>query len=118
MDSTSTDQLVRRLIAEDATAIGVLVERAGTTDDPAVLTAAALVVPAWRPLLARAAAAAGTSRDRQLVVIATAYLSGDAPRAVLLARDHLAEYPASLLAAYIAAAAAEPETLDTEQDPS
>ena len=104
MDATSSDQLIRRFIAGDATAIGTLVEHAATSDDPAVLTAAALVVPSWRPLLARAAAAARITRDRQLVAIATAYLSGDAARALLLARDHLAEHPNSLLVAHIAAA--------------
>jgi hypothetical protein len=105
MEATSPDQLVRRLIADDATAIGLLVERAGTSADPAVLTAAALVVPSWRPLLARASAVAESTRDRQLVAIATAYLTGDTARALLLARDHLAEHPNSLLAAHIAAAA-------------
>ena len=69
-----------------------------------MLTAAALVVPSWQPLLARAAAAAEATRDRQLVAIAAAYLRGDADRALLLARDHLAEHPNSLLAAHIAAA--------------
>ncbi len=96
------EQLVRCLAAGDTAA---LVERAATSDDPAVLTAAALVVPAWRPLLARAAEAAAGSHDRQLVTIATAYLRGDADRALLLARDHLADHPDSPLAAHLAAAA-------------
>lgn len=100
--TTSSEQLIRRLIAGDASAIGALVERAETSDDPAVLTAAALVVASWQPLLARAAAAAEHTRDRQLVAIAAAHLRGDADRTLLLARDHLAEHPNSLLAAHIA----------------
>ena len=103
MDSTPTDQLVRRLIAGDATAIDVLVARSAGSEDPAVLVAAALVVPAWQPLLARAAASAGDARGRQVVAIARAHLLGETDRALLLARDHLADHPDSLLVAHIAA---------------
>jgi hypothetical protein len=101
MDTTPAEQLVRRLTAGDAAALRTL---AVTSDDPAVLTAAALVTPDWQPLLARAAAAAGRTRDRQLVTIAAAYLRGDADRALLLARDHLADHPDSPLVAHLAAA--------------
>jgi hypothetical protein len=107
VDSTPSDQLVRRLIANDAAAIEVLVERAVTSDDPTVLVAAALVVPGWRLLLDRAAAAAENGRERQLVAVAEAHLRGDGDRALLLARDHLAGHPDSLLAAHIAAASAQ-----------
>lgn len=104
MDRTGSDQLIRRCIAGDAAAIGVLVERAATSDDPALLVAAALVGPARAALLARAAEAARSGRDRRLVVIAAAHLRGDHDRALLLARDHLADHPDSLLVAHIAAA--------------
>ena len=104
VDRTCLDQLIRRFIAGDAEAIGVLVERSDTSDDPAVLVAAALVVPAWPLLLERAAACAVRGRDRQVVAVATAHLRGDTDRALLLARDHLADHPASLLVAHIAAA--------------
>lgn len=106
MDTTSSDRLIRRLIAGDRTAIGVLVARSATSDDPAVLVAAALVVPSWPALLARAGASAVNTRDRQVVAIAAAHLRGDADRALLLARDHLADHPGSLLVAHIAAASA------------
>jgi hypothetical protein len=106
VDTTSSQLLIRRLIAGDAAATAALVERARSSDDPAVLVAAALVVPSWRPVLARAAAAATATGDRQVVAIATAYLRGDRDRARLLARDHLAEYPESVLVAHIAAASA------------
>ncbi|MHA6783135.1 hypothetical protein ACVGOW_19370 [Pseudonocardia saturnea] len=104
MDMTCSDQLIRRYIAGDRAATGVLVERAATSDEPAVLVAAALVVPAWAELLARAAEAAQSGCDRRLVVIASAHLRGDADRVLLLARDHLADHPDSLLVAHIAAA--------------
>jgi|SRR3954451_7977572 hypothetical protein len=106
VDTTSADRLIRRLIADDPTAIGALVERANTSDDPAVLVAAALVAPSWSALLDRAGAAAVNTRDRQLVAVAAAHLRGDTDRALLLARDHLADHPDSLLAAHIAAASA------------
>ena len=106
MDATSSDQLIRRLLAGEATAPDLLVERAATCDDPAVLVAAALVVESWQPLLERALAVASGVRERQVVAIAAAHLRGDADRALLLARDHLADHPDSLLVAHIAAASA------------
>jgi len=109
MDPTRSAALIRRLVAGDAAAIRALVERAATTDEPAVLVAVALVVPAWPPLLARAAAAATGTADRQVVSIAAAHLRGDADRALLLARDHLADHPADPLVAHIAAATAREE---------
>ncbi len=104
MTTTPADSLIRSLIAGDATAIDVVVARAGAGSEPTVLVAAALVVPGWLELLDRARAAARSDRDRQLVAIADAHLRGDTDRALLLARDHLAAHPDSLLAAHIAAA--------------
>jgi hypothetical protein len=40
------------------------------------------------------------------VAVAAAYLRGDADRAALLARDHLADHPDSPLVAHIAAVSA------------
>ena len=104
MTTTPPDLLIRGLSAGDATAIERVLAGAGTGAHPTVLVAAALVVPGWRDLLDRALAAADSDRDRQLVAIAAAHLQGDADRALLLARDHLAAHPDSLLAAHIAAA--------------
>ena len=106
MDPTSTDQLVRRLIAGDPAAMVVLVDRSTASDDPTVLVAAALVGPGWQLLLQRAAASARDAADRQVVAIAAAHLRGETDRALVLARDHLAEHPSSLLVAHIAAASA------------
>ncbi|MFC4943650.1 hypothetical protein [Pseudonocardia sp. GCM10023141] len=96
MDSTCSEQLIRRFVAGDATAIAALVQRSAraaqrsaTSSDPAVLVATALAIPPrWRPLLAHAAEAATGTRERQLVVIAAAHLAGDGDRAHLLALDH------------------------------
>jgi hypothetical protein len=107
MGATSTsEQLVRDLIAGNAGATDAILEAAGTSQDPGVLVAAALVGPGGE-LLHRAAASATDLRDRQLVAVATAHLRGDSEHALLLARDHLAEHPDSLLVAHIAALAAQ-----------
>ena len=107
MGATSTaEQLIRDLIADSAGATDAILEAAGTSQNPAVLVGAALVAPGRTALLTRAAASAICLRDRQLVAVATAHLRGDSDRTLLLARDHLAEHPDSLLVAHIAALAA------------
>jgi hypothetical protein len=63
----------------------------------------ALAAPSRPELLRRAEAAAGCVRDRQVVAVAAAYLRGEADRVLLLARDHLADHPDSVLVAHIAA---------------
>ena len=98
---TTADQLLRRFVRGDAAAAGQLTALAATSDDPLVLIAAALA-GAGPALLDRATALAGTPRDRQLAVIAAAHLRGDTDRAGALVRDHLADHPGSLLAAWIA----------------
>ena len=92
--------LIRGFIGGDAVATARIVDRASTSDDPLIVVAAALIEP---DLLARAASVATSARDRQLVAIAAAHLAGDRDRVLDLARDHLADHPDSLLAAYIAA---------------
>jgi hypothetical protein len=95
--------LIRRLIAGDDQARASLQALAATEREPALLVAAALAGPGGDRLLARAAATATTTRDRQLVAIAAAHLAGDEDRLDALVRDHLADHPGSLLAAWIAA---------------
>ena len=100
---TSTETLVHRLIGGDPAATADVAGRAAHSHDPIVLVAAALIDPHRPGLLARASAAARTTRDRQLVAIAAAHLDGDADRVDTLARDHLADHPGDLLVAWIAA---------------
>ncbi|MBN9111723.1 MAG: hypothetical protein J0I34_23425 [Pseudonocardia sp.] len=100
----NTDSLVRGLLAGDAHAIRELRARAPTSDDVTLLVAAALTSDGWAALLDRAGRLAAGLPDRQLVTIARAHLGGDDDRARLLARDHLAEHPESLLVAHIATA--------------
>jgi hypothetical protein len=100
---TDTDLLIRRLIGGDQGAIAQITERAGTSEEPMLLVAAALMDPTTPDLLARAMVLASTTRDRQVAAIAAAHLAGDAYRVNVLARDHLADHPDSLLVAWIAA---------------
>lgn len=94
--------LIRRLIAGDAAARARLQRLARTARAPTVLVAAALVSHDSDELLARAAATATTTRDRQLVAITAAHLAHDEDLLDALVRDHLADHPDSILAAWIA----------------
>jgi hypothetical protein len=97
-----TNLLIRRLIAGDAEARARLQAVDAGATSPTLLVAAALAGRDGDRLLARAAAAATTTRDRQLVAIAAAHLAGDSERLDALVRDHLADHPDSILAAWIA----------------
>ena len=91
-------------MACDDSAVEAIVEAARGGGDPSVLAAAALFAPDGDALLARAAASATTTRDRQLVAIATAHRRGDRQLVDALAREHLVDHPDSVLAAWIAEA--------------
>ena len=63
---------------------------------------------------------AATTRDRQLVAIATAHLRGERELVDALARDHLVDHPDNVLVAWIAGAisAPPPEPNPDHQEPS
>ncbi len=105
MTPAETDSLVRQLISGDPAAAAAILTRATTSNEPLVLTAAALLDPAIPELLARAVAAATTRQDRQLTALAAAHLAGDRDRVTALAREHLRDHPDSVLAAWIAGGA-------------
>lgn len=98
------ESVIHHLAVGDSVAVLEIVEQARTSDDLHTIVAAALFAPAPANLMARATALALTTMDRQLVAIAAAHLEGDADRVDLLARDHLADHPDSLLVAWINAA--------------
>jgi hypothetical protein len=100
---TDIEVLLSRLIGGDDTAPADILDRAHTTDSPRLLIAAALVAQDPDSYLARAATTAATTQDRQLVALATAHLANDADLLDALVRDHLADHPDSVLAAWIAA---------------
>jgi hypothetical protein len=97
--------LVRRLISGDPSAADRVRSRAAVAATPELLVATAVVVGRPSPWLGRAAACATSTRDRQLVAIGAAFLAADSDRLDALVRDHLADHPDSLLAAWIAALA-------------
>ena len=95
-------ELIHQLAVADADAIAAIVDAARTSDDPMILVAAALFASDGTGLMARAGERAATTRDRQLVAIATAHRRGERELVDALARDHLVDHPDSLLAAWIA----------------
>jgi hypothetical protein len=104
MPPTVPEHLLHRLVVGDAAAIAAIVEASRTSADPAILVAAALFASDGERLMARAGAMARTTRDRQLVAIATAHLRGEPNLVDALARDHLVDHPDNLLVAWIAGA--------------
>ena len=104
MTRADSDRMLRQVIGGDAAATANVIDRARSSDEPLLLVTAALVDPAAPDLLARATVSATTTRDRQVVAIAAAHLAGDGDRVDALARDHLVDYPDSILVAWIAAA--------------
>ena len=118
MAANDSDRLIRQLIGGETAAAVDIVGRAQTSEDPSVVAAAALIGPGAPELLARGAELAQTTRERQLVAIAAAYLAGDRDLVDALARDHLVDHPDSLLVAWIAAGAPQPNaSITSEADP-
>ena len=93
--------LLHRLIGDDPDAATEVLTLAETTGSASVLVAAAMLTRDPRHL-DRATTIAVDTRERQLVVLAHAHLSGDADLLDALVRDHLADHPDHLLAAWIA----------------
>jgi hypothetical protein len=108
MDTTETERLIRGLVVGDPDVIAGIAARVPDGD---LLVAAALVAPAGRALLGPARDVATTSAGRRVIAIASAYLGGDPDRALLHARDHLADDPDHLLVAAIAATLTDRSTL-------
>jgi hypothetical protein len=98
------EQLLHELVVGDAAAIAAIVEASRASNDPTTLVAAALFARDGEGLMARAGRIAATTRDRQLVAIATAHLRGERDLVDALARDHLVDHPDNVLVAWIAGA--------------
>jgi hypothetical protein len=104
MPSSLPEQLLHQLMVGDAATIAAIVEASRASDDPVILVAAALFAPDADGLMARAGERAATTRDRQLVAIASAHLHGERDLVDALARDHLVDHPDNVLVAWIAGA--------------
>jgi hypothetical protein len=94
-------RLLHRLVGGDPDAVTEVLARAGTTDSASVLVAAAMLTRDTHHL-DRATKIAVSVRERQLVVLADTYLRGNSDLLDVLVREHLAEHPDHLLAAWIA----------------
>jgi hypothetical protein len=104
MAAESEDIIHQLAVGDDAVVAGI-VDQARTSDDVTTIVAAALFAPAGNSeLMQRAHRLASTTRDRQLVAIAAAHLSGDVDRVEDLARDHLVDHPDGVLVAWITSA--------------
>jgi hypothetical protein len=104
MPPNRPEQLIHQLVVGDAAAIAAIVDASRTSDDPLILVAAALFAADGDGLIARAGEVAATTRDRQLVAVATAHLRGEHELVDALARDHLVDHPDNVLVAWIAGA--------------
>jgi hypothetical protein len=93
--------LLRRMIGGSHHARVEVLARAASSSSPSLLVAAA-VLAEDPDVLTRAGRHAVTVRDRQLVALAHARLRGNEDLFDALVRDHLAEHPDNLLAAWIA----------------
>jgi hypothetical protein len=102
MTQDGAGRTVRQAIGGDLRARSSIVLQADASDDALVITVAALL-DGHPARLDRAAAVAVTTRDRQVVAIARAHLGGKNELVDALARDHLVEYPDSLIVSWIAA---------------
>lgn len=100
MPTDQTVPLLDRLVGGHPGAVREVLAQAPTTTSARVLVAAAILA---RDVdhLTRAADLAIGPRERQLVVLARAHLDGDTSLLDVLARDHLADHPDHLLAAWI-----------------
>ncbi|HYP44194.1 MAG TPA: hypothetical protein VEQ66_03235 [Propionibacteriaceae bacterium] len=107
MTSTDTALLIGQLTSGQATATADVLAQARTSREPTLLVAAALFDRAAstvaHDLMTRAASCAQSTRERQLVTIATAHLAGQSDRVDALAREHLTDFPDSVLVSWIAA---------------
>jgi hypothetical protein len=101
MNGDPTDTMIRRAIGGDPAAIELIIDAADDSDLALVVVMAA-VLEGNPGRLSRAKRSAHSSRDRQVVEIATAYLGGNRERVDELARDHLVDHPDSLIVAWIA----------------
>ena len=101
MTDNGVASMIRQAIGGNASAISWVMAHADTIEDAVVIAMAALL-ERHASRLDRARAVAATSRDRQVVAIARAHLEGQGELVDALARDHLVDYPDSLIVAWIA----------------
>ena len=106
MTDDSVDTVIRQAIGGDPGATSWIIAQADESQSVLVVTMAALL-ERLPTRLDGARRIALSSRDRQVVEIARAHLDGDGELVDALARDHLVDYPDSLIVAWMASDAVE-----------
>jgi hypothetical protein len=106
MTDDSVETAIRQAIGGDQVATTWIIAQADHSESPLVIAMAALL-ERHKGRLGRALSTASTSRDRQVVEIARAHLDGNSELVDALARDHLVDFPDSLIVAWIASDAVE-----------
>lgn len=101
MTEERVEATIRRAIGGDEPTIASVVANVMEADDARLVALAALLT-ARTDWIARAHTLALTTRDRQVVAISACHLAGNHDLAQMLARDHLADHPDSLIVAWIA----------------
>ena len=104
MSEEETEAWIRRAIGGDRTTVEDVLLSAESSTNARVVVVAALLAGRmdWAE---RAAALASTRCDRQTAAIARAHLLGDHDLVDALARDHLVDFPESLIVAWVASRA-------------
>ena len=105
-----TETLLRRLIGGDQAAAPPSWPARAPACTGLLVAAALISGDGDGRLLARATTHAATTRDRQLVAVAAAHLDGDHDLLDALVRDHLADHPDNVLAAWIATSTSQRHT--------
>jgi hypothetical protein len=103
MNDSGIEEVIRHLSMDGDAATAATLASARASSDPILLIAAALFDADSGDCLDRAARNATSTRDRQLGAIATAYLDRDRDRVDALVRDHLVDFPAHPIVAWIVA---------------
>ena len=104
MPEDSVETTIRQAIGGDSVAIASVIASAASSGDARTVALAALLA-SRRDWIARAERLAVTTRDRQVVAISASYLTGQRDLVQVLARDHLADHPGSLIVSWIASMA-------------
>ncbi len=104
MTEEEMEARIRRAIGGDRTTVDEVRESAESSPSPRIVVLAGLLDGRleWAE---RAAGLASTRCDRQTVAIAVAHLLGDHELVDALARDHLVDFPESLIVAWVASGA-------------
>jgi hypothetical protein len=103
-DEAETDARIRRAIGGDLNAVGYLVASAESSGNARFVVLAGLL-ESRSDWIDRATQLATSRCDRQTVAIARSHVAGDRELVDALARDHLVDFPDSLIVAWIASGA-------------